>query len=119
VAPTQVPVLLVLLVQSALCCVVTTLCLLVGWYLGTPWRRVHLENLCKNSATPLPKGTQRIITMFIPALTLVHVMSQINPDHAPSYFYNKNLNIIIPSTARSSKCSLSFWLSHQCVCQLQ
>jgi len=44
VVPTQVPVLSVFWVQSALSCIATTPCLLMGGCLGTPWRRVHLEN---------------------------------------------------------------------------
>jgi hypothetical protein len=44
VVPTQVPILSVFWVQSALSCVATTPCLLMGGCLGTPWRRVHLEN---------------------------------------------------------------------------
>ena len=64
-------------------------------------------------SSPTLWGTQTFITVFTPVLPLVHVVRQFNPGHAPSYFCNVDFKITIPFTARSSKWSLSYWLSHQ------
>jgi hypothetical protein len=71
------------------------------------WKRM----VCQLCETPPPPptlwGTQTFVTVFTP------VLSQINPGHAPYYLCNINFNINFPSTAWSSKCSVSFWLSRQ------
>ena len=76
-----------------------------------PWEWTVCQ-LCEK-IPPIFWGTQTFINVFTPALPLVPVTSQINRGHARSYFCNIDINITIPSTARSSKWSLSYWLSHQ------
>jgi len=41
------------------------------------------------------------------------ILSQINPVRAPSHFLNIPFNIILPSTSRPSKWSISFRSLHQ------
>jgi hypothetical protein len=55
-------------------------------------------------------GTRR----FIIVLTLVPILSQINPVHTiQSYLSKTHFNIVHPPTPWSSQWSLYFWLSHQ------
>ena len=58
------------------------------------------------------QGTQIFNTTLTPAPPLVPVESHINLGHVPFYSCTIDFNITIPSTAMSSKWSLSYWLSH-------
>jgi hypothetical protein len=55
--------------------------------------------------------------MFITVFTRARcwsLLSQIDPVHTtPSYFFQINLNVILPPTFMSFYWCLSFWLSHQ------
>lgn len=59
-------------------------------------------------------ASQNFMTAFTKNLSLVTVLSQINPvDCPPSYLLRIHFNTVFPSTSRPCKCSLSLRFPHQ------
>ena len=79
----------------------------------SPYSRVFLEKLTGFQLVkkfPAFYGTRRLITAVTPA----HILSQLDPDHTPTFYFLKiHLNIILPSMLGSPKWSLFLRLSHQ------
>ena len=85
----------------------------------TPWSRVLLEKL--TGSQPVKKfpsfyGTRKFITAFTSvrhqSLSWASWIKSI-PTHPTSHFLNIDLNIVIPTTPGSPKCSLSFRFPYQ------
>ena len=72
--------------------------------------KIHLKKLSSSAGLEIPSISWNLKVHYSihNSQLLAHNLSQINPVHAPSYLLQNPLNIILPSTPMSSKCSRSF-----------
>ena len=71
-----------------------------------------------NEEIPLISWNSKVYCRVHNSPSIVPVLSQTNQVHAPSYFLKIHLNIILPSTPRYPKCSLSLRFPHRTSIQL-